>query len=52
MCVQVPDECPQEIADLVDRCLDEVPEGRPSALEIYDIITQSCLMHPIPPNPH
>lgn len=50
--LEVPDECPQEIADLVDRCLDEIPESRPSALEVYNIITQSRLMHPIPPNPH
>ena len=37
--VQVPEECPQVIADLVDTCLSESPAARPTAQEIYDIIS-------------
>ena len=32
--IEVPGEAPQEVADLVARCMDEDPERRPTALEL------------------
>ncbi len=37
--VQVPEECPQAIAHLVDTCLNESPAARPTAQQIFDIIS-------------
>ena len=39
--VQVPEECPQAIADLVDTCLNESPAARPTAQQIFDIISST-----------
>ncbi|DBA88396.1 TPA: hypothetical protein ACH3X2_004890 [Trebouxia sp. C0005] len=39
--IQVPEECPQAIADLVDRCLNESPAARPTAQQIFDIISST-----------
>ena len=38
--VQVPAECPQEIGDLVDRCLSMEPHLRPSARDVFDVISK------------
>ena len=35
----VPDECPEEVAQLIDACMLEDPEQRPSALDIIQAIT-------------
>lgn len=32
---QVPEECPQEVADLLEECMDRAPENRPSAQEVF-----------------
>ena len=31
---RVPEEAPQEVADLVDHCIYEEPAGRPSMVEV------------------
>lgn len=33
---RVPEECPQEVADVIANCLDENPSNRPSARDIID----------------
>lgn len=33
---RVPEECPQEVADVIASCLDENPSNRPSARDIVD----------------
>ena len=40
MLLQVPAECPQEIADLVDACLSMDPQLRPSARDVFDVISR------------
>ncbi|KAL3140780.1 protein kinase activity protein [Trebouxia sp. C0010 RCD-2024] len=34
--VRVPEECPQDVADVIANCLDENPSSRPSARDIID----------------
>lgn len=36
----VPDDCPQEIKDLIDNCLHVMPADRPTAKEAFAIISQ------------
>lgn len=36
--VRVPDECPAEVAALIDACRARDPAARPSAKEVYDIL--------------
>ena len=36
--LKVPQECPQEIDDLINACLSEDPASRPSAREAYDVL--------------
>lgn len=43
-CVQVPEECPAEIEQLIDLCLATDPADRPTAKEAFDIIS-SCNPH-------
>ena len=38
--MQVPLECPQEIADLVEGCLSMEPQLRPSARDVFDVISK------------
>ena len=38
--LQVPAECPQEIADLVEACLSMEPQVRPSARDVFDVISK------------
>lgn len=38
--VQAPVECPQEIGDLIDRCLSMEPHLRPSARDVFDVISK------------
>ena len=38
--MQVPLECPQEIADLVEGCLSMDPHERPSARDVFDVISK------------
>lgn len=33
---RVPEECPQEVADVIATCLGENPSNRPSARDIVD----------------
>ena len=54
-CVQVPEECPAEIEQLIDMCLATEPADRPTAKQAFDIIS-SCSSHlpavaPPPPTP-
>lgn len=39
--MQVPVECPQEIADLVEACLGMEPQTRPSARDAFDVISKA-----------
>ena len=36
LCYRVPEECPQEVADVIASCLDENPENRPTARRVID----------------
>ena len=36
----MPEECPQEVADVIARCRRE-PHERPSAKEVFDVINRS-----------
>ena len=38
--MQVPAECPQEIADLIEHCLSMEPKSRPSARAVFDVISK------------
>lgn len=38
--VKVPAECPQEIAELIDHCLSMEPQSRPSARDVFDVISK------------
>ncbi|KAK9812471.1 hypothetical protein WJX73_002627 [Symbiochloris irregularis] len=38
---EVPEECPQAVADLIKRCMASVPEDRPTALEAIQIVMAS-----------
>ncbi len=38
---QVPEECPESIAELIDECLERPPEDRPSAKEAFEVIKNS-----------
>lgn len=38
--MQVPVECPQAIADLIEHCLSMEPQLRPSARDVFDVITK------------
>ena len=38
-CARVPHECPPEIEQLMQRCLDVDPGARPTAREIVDYLT-------------
>lgn len=40
---RVPEECPQEIADLIQRCKLVDPKQRPSAKEVFEVLRQNCL---------
>jgi hypothetical protein len=33
--VQIPNECPQDVADLIKDCMKSVPEDRPTTREIF-----------------
>ena len=35
---RVPEECPQEVASLIDSCLQTDPAARPTALEALDVL--------------
>lgn len=38
--VQAPAECPQEIGDLIECCLSMEPHLRPSARDVFDVISR------------
>ena len=40
---RVPEECPQEIADLIQQCKLVEPKQRPSAKEVFEIIRKNCI---------
>lgn len=40
LCRRVPEECPQEIADLIDSCLLTDPKLRPTAQEALDVLAK------------
>lgn len=39
----MPEECPQEIADLIQRCKLVDPKQRPSAKEVFEVLRHNCL---------
>lgn len=38
---RVPHECPQEVADIIARCLSRDPEARPSATELVELLQRA-----------
>ncbi len=43
--VKVPEECPAEVAHLIEDCLNaNNPDKRPSASQIYDRLISRCLL--------
>jgi len=44
--VQVPSECPQEVADIISACMQRDAKARPSAREICRCVTQSYAYSP------
>ena len=50
--VQVPQECPEGLADLITRCISKDPEARPTAKEVVDVLMRQVkplckiLFHP------
>eukprot|EP00208_Stichococcus_sp_RCC1054_P006737 CAMPEP_0206141092 /NCGR_PEP_ID=MMETSP1473-20131121/11769_1 /ASSEMBLY_ACC=CAM_ASM_001109 /TAXON_ID=1461547 /ORGANISM="Stichococcus sp, Strain RCC1054" /LENGTH=771 /DNA_ID=CAMNT_0053535505 /DNA_START=465 /DNA_END=2780 /DNA_ORIENTATION=- len=47
--VQVPEECPQAVADLIDACLQANPLHRPSAADLCDALKRALeASHPAP----
>ena len=40
---RVPEECPQEVADLIQRCKAVDPQQRPSAKQAFEILRANCL---------
>ncbi|KAL0053929.1 hypothetical protein WJX82_001314 [Trebouxia sp. C0006] len=43
--LKVPQECPQEVADLVDACLDQCADSRPTADDIIRVVEQSAQLN-------
>lgn len=41
--VEVPEECPHEIADLMHQCLSADPEKRPSANDLVAVLSKTRL---------
>ena len=41
---RVPEECPQEIEQLIQRCKLVDPKQRPSAREVFDILKRNCIV--------
>jgi hypothetical protein len=39
----VPEECPQEIADLIQQCKLVEPKQRPSAKEVFEVLRKNCI---------
>ena len=39
-CLQVPEECPASVVQLIEDCMEKPPEGRPTARQAYDIIKE------------
>ena len=35
---QVPEECPKEVADLIDECLVSTPKRRPTAKQLFEAL--------------
>jgi serine/threonine protein kinase len=36
--IRVPEECPQIISDLIESCRQPLPEDRPSAKQVFDVL--------------
>ena len=47
--MQVPEEWPLDIAQLIDDCLENPPRERPSARQAYDIIKAALAPSQAPP---
>jgi len=47
---RVPEECPQEVSDLISWCRKE-PNKRPSALEVFEALNASPMVPPPSPPP-
>jgi serine/threonine protein kinase len=39
---RVPEECSQEVSDLIDACLQTDPHQRPTASEVLQLLQASC----------
>ncbi len=42
VCLQVPQECPEGLADLINRCTAKDPTARPTAKEVVDVLTRQA----------
>ena len=49
---RVPEECPAEVEDLIDRCTAAEPADRPSAVELVKLITCLGTSHRTEPVEH
>ncbi|KAK9808963.1 hypothetical protein WJX72_007093 [[Myrmecia] bisecta] len=47
---KVPEQCPQEIADIIEMCMQRDPERRPSAKEVFRML--QSFPEELPVNPH
>ncbi len=47
-CDRVPEECPQDISDLIDACLRTDPATRPTALAALDVLMRDPDEEPAP----
>ena len=41
---RVPEECPLEIANLIQQCKLVDPKQRPSAREVFEVLKRNCLV--------
>jgi len=48
-CDRVPEECPQDVSDLIDACLLTDPAMRPTALSALDVLMREPDEEPAPP---
>ena len=42
---QVPQECPEGLADLITRCIAKDPEARPTAKEVVDVLMRQVSLY-------
>ena len=43
--MQVPQECPEGVADLIARCIAKDPDTRPTAKEVVDVLMRQVILN-------